>query len=867
MNRKYFSLKSMSMIATALLLSLLTSCEKDTEPTNFAPTVVTGSAENIYRLGATISGTIENPNGYYIQDGGVEYSEFQSFAEPKQATATIENGLTNFSIPITGLEPGTTYYYRTFAYSGYNTVYGQAKNFKTEDETKPKFGATTVSNISYTSFDVTAELLDNGGTDLFLWEFIYKKVENENDTELTRETDGYETIRCKEDFTTSVKDLNAGTLYAIRPAGGAKGIGYGEIAYVRTLSTDRTLLSSCVLSDTIGNSIKVSASVLSAGTYPIVEYGFCYNRDGIIPDINHLSSVATANGTSFSATLNNLASQNTYRIRAYVKNNQGEVIYSEEITDYTVIEHNALVVTTLPADEITINSATLHGNVSVTDKTKIAEQGFCWSETNVQPDTLANRLSVNILVNTDDYDATIAVKFGTNYYYRAYAINKDREVFYGEVMQFTATDINTPTLTVEEATNITETSANVSASLTDNGGSEISEQGFCWSTETQMPTISNFTKTTDASSFNALLDNLKPGTTYYFRAYAKNEKGFGYSEVKQFTTSISYAPTLSETVVSDITLTSAKAAASITNNGGAEITERGFCISTTNQAPTTADRKMTVATEMDMFTTDVDQLTEGTTYYIRAYATNKNGTSYGKTATFTTVGIALPTVVANAATDITETSVTLTGAVTDNGNGTITEWGFCISTTNSQPTVEDSHILNNKTRTRAQDVELDNIDDWKSFTMTPIGLTRNTKYYFRAYAINEKGVAYSEVKEFTTAYIVTPAILSAVTVTNIAQTTLTATATLTDDGRGIISEMGFCYVAGTGTPTVNDTKLTVPTEGTTLTRDFSSLTPGTSYTIRAYAVNENGTSYSEPVTITTKKNDPSEDDAEFPGVN
>jgi hypothetical protein len=151
----------------------------------------------------------------------------------------------------------------------------------------------------------------------------------------------------------------------------------------------------------------------------------------------------------------------------------------------------------------------------------------------------------------------------------------------------------------------------------------------------------------------------------------------------------------------------------------------------------------------------------------------------------------------------------------------------------------------------------------RAVTRAAISNNIKVKAIYRGY----KGLIDGEVKEFTTRYIVNPAVLSAVTVTNIAQTTLTATATLTDDGRGIISEMGFCYVTGTGTPTVNDTKLTVPVGGATLTRDFSSLTPGTTYTIRAYAVNENGTAYSEPVTITTKKNNPSEDDAEFPGVN
>jgi serine/threonine protein kinase len=84
---------------------------------------------------------------------------------------------------------------------------------------------------------------------------------------------------------------------------------------------------------------------------------------------------------------------------------------------------------------------------------------------------------------------------------------------------------------------ITETTAQVSADLKSSGGGEFSVFGFCYSTSTN-PTINN-NKTIasgDGNTFNVSLSNLQPNTTYYVRAYATNEAGTAYGEEKSFVT-------------------------------------------------------------------------------------------------------------------------------------------------------------------------------------------------------------------------------------------------------------------------------------------------------------------------------------------
>ena len=92
---------------------------------------------------------------------------------------------------------------------------------------------------------------------------------------------------------------------------------------------------------------------------------------------------------------------------------------------------------------------------------------------------------------------------------------------------------------------------------------------------------------------------------------------------------------LTTTTVTDITQTTAKSGGNITSDGGATVTARGVCWST-SQTPTIADNKTSNGTGAGSFTSAISGLTANTTYYVRAYATNSNGTAYGSAMSFTT---------------------------------------------------------------------------------------------------------------------------------------------------------------------------------------------------------------------------------------
>jgi hypothetical protein len=95
-------------------------------------------------------------------------------------------------------------------------------------------------------------------------------------------------------------------------------------------------------------------------------------------------------------------------------------------------------------------------------------------------------------------------------------------------------------------------------------------------------------------------------------------------------------PTVTTTSISGIDSTVANGGGNVTATGGATVTARGICWST-SIFPTTSDSHTSNGTGMGVFTSTLSGLSADTFYYVRAYATNSEGTSYGENVTFTTL--------------------------------------------------------------------------------------------------------------------------------------------------------------------------------------------------------------------------------------
>lgn len=95
-------------------------------------------------------------------------------------------------------------------------------------------------------------------------------------------------------------------------------------------------------------------------------------------------------------------------------------------------------------------------------------------------------------------------------------------------------------------------------------------------------------------------------------------------------------PVLSTTEVTDITSNTATSGGTITDDGGSTVIVRGVCWSQ-NENPTINDNKTEDGMYDGSFISTVMNLDRNMTYYLRAYATNSEGTGYGNVMSFTTL--------------------------------------------------------------------------------------------------------------------------------------------------------------------------------------------------------------------------------------
>ena len=110
---------------------------------------------------------------------------------------------------------------------------------------------------------------------------------------------------------------------------------------------------------------------------------------------------------------------------------------------------------------------------------------------------------------------------------------------------------------------------------------------------------------------------------------------YGCTGTASVTVTVNYPPTVTTDAVSDIMAYSATCGGNVTAEGSAEVTGRGVCWSTSHN-PTLDNAHTADNTGTGTFTSAMTELSRGTTYYVRAYATNSVGTAYGEEVAFTT---------------------------------------------------------------------------------------------------------------------------------------------------------------------------------------------------------------------------------------
>ncbi len=286
-----------------------------------------------------------------------------------------------------------------------------------------------------------------------------------------------------------------------------------------------------------------------------------------------------------------------------------------------------------------------------------------------------------------------------------------------------------------EAENITVSSADLKGKTTGNT-SGMMARGVCYNT-LGSPTVNDdmVSVIKGAGEFSLTAYELEQNTKYYIRAFAMYPSGVIYGEEKSFTTLAVALPSVTIEEPTDITSISATFSGEVVAAGGFPIIEAGFCWSTEPDPDIETGEKYSVDNpQVGPISFDNQQLTNNTTYYVRAFARSEAGVGYSETITFSTLDLKLPelTLAEIGKEDTGIFSLDVEATLTAE-NGTITRKGFCWSTS-PNPTISDNVI---------------EVED-QEFKATIEGLKPYTKYYVAAFAVNEGGAGYSAITEIRT---------------------------------------------------------------------------------------------------------------------
>lgn len=282
---------------------------------------------------------------------------------------------------------------------------------------------------------------------------------------------------------------------------------------------------------------------------------------------------------------------------------------------------------------------------------------------------------------------------------------------------------------LENETVVSHQGATLFAVIDDDGGCKVMQCGFCYGREGFSDTV--FVQR-DSDGFSCELTGLMPGQKYVSKAFARNSKGYGWSEEYTFTTKTEMHGVVVFThAASNLTPTTAYVSGIVESYDGDLVGECGVCYST-DMHPTIDDVRLPIGSGVGEFGDTLRGLTPSTMYYLRAYTLDNDDLVYGQEVMFVTLLEPLA-VATTSVTDIVSTRARCEGYIIRDGGHAVIERGFCWGL-DPNPTIEGCHILSG--------LGMGTYHGYLS------GLQHGVTYHVRAYAINEEGIAYGNDIEF-----------------------------------------------------------------------------------------------------------------------
>jgi hypothetical protein len=789
-----------------------------------APSVSTDSVNSISYNSINAYGFVASPGTDSVTSRGFCWSTSPNPTISAQRK-NVGSGTGAFSTTLATLSTNTTYYLRAFAINSVGVAYGTELVFTTLPPALPTVITTTFTQIGATSASGAGSVTNAGSSGVTTRGLCWSTnpgptISNSNCTSGTG-TGG---------FTCTLTGLAPNTLYYVRAfAVSSVGTAYGNEVTFTTLAPVLPTITTNAVTGITTNGATCGGTIANAGSSNVTVRGICWSTTPNPTTSGNSTNSGSGTG-SFSIVLSVLNPSTTYYIRAFATSSAG-TSYGNEVS-FTTLAGVVPSVSTVGTSSITGTTAVGSGNVTNQGSSAVTQRGICWGISSLP--TTANFTCQNGS-GTGSYSCTMTgLQQNTFYYVRAYAINATGTA-YGPQLSFQTATL--PTVTTGSVSSINTTSAVCSGAVNSPGTNSVTQRGICWST-TSNPTIANSTCTsgTGTGSFSCTATGLTSGTLYYARAFATSASGTAYGAQVTFSTLASTLPFVTTVSVNTTSTTTATASGSVTASASA-VTSRGICWSTSPN-PTTANSTCVNGSGLGTYACSLTGLSAGTTYYVRAFAINSSGTSYGSTLTLLTAS--LPSVTTGTANSVTTSGAICSGTVNTQGSFSVNQRGICYSTSQN-PTILNSTCVSGSGS--------------GAYSCTLIGLLPGTTYYFRAYATSTAGTGYGTQASFTTVSGTLPTVTTT-SASATGPTTISANGNVNSSGSTTVTQRGFCW-ATTSNPTTSNNVTTSGSGIGAFSANITGLNQNTTYYLRAFATNSAGTAYGSQLTISTPGSTPS----------
>ena len=447
-----------------------------------------------------------------------------------------------------------------------------------------------------------------------------------------------------------------------------------------------------------------------------------------------------------------------------------------QVQEFVTFSDTQPLVISGSVSNITKNSAQGSGRVMDNGGSTITARGVA-----IKKESDANFTLIPSTETTEFFTVDLTnLDANTKYIAKAYATNENDQTGYGNEVEFTTLK-DTPDMgngLVTVTTSIENGVIVATASFTMPTGTTFGEQGvikgygFVWSRDDD-PELSTDhtiagTLTQGTTTFTATYRNVTPGITFYVRAYATTVENVVTPNTDITNYSLSAAtqhvapmldgsPVVRAIGISGITQTSATITCQIYSGYEAETTQYGVHLENDDTYHSSNNYNSGTGT----YTVELTGLTPGTTYYLKAYATNDGGThyNYGNGYNFTALPVMQPNVVVEAinyyydaedpeTTDHTKVDVVC--RIVNDGGEAISQNNYGINYGDFQVNAQTGAlepVADNNSPIRPN-VQLSSDE----FTITLTGLTAHKDYWVSAFATNSAGTHTCQAVSFTTNY-------------------------------------------------------------------------------------------------------------------